>query len=364
MKIKTITCHYVYNHGASLQAYALQSYLERCGHQVEIIDYRPSYLTEPYRFFCISNPRWRSYLSRRLIYMITHIPQRIVQHIRKASFHRFTKEYLKLTPMQYYTVQELATNPPVADLYICGSDQIWNPLFQNGKDPAFYLAFGGDGSKRISYAASFAVDQISADHAKAIEPLLKSLDGISVREETGLAILHDIGMKDACCVLDPVFLLHKHDWLRFVEPYKGNRYVLTYIFEANQLAQEITKCIAKEDNLRIYSVTDVAWADKRFYTHGPIQFLNLLYHADTIVTNSFHAVAFSVIFKKNFWVLKREGTNSRLFDFLKRYGLEHRIIQSPDDLCRQGRIDYLQIEENLNEWVLASKAYLQQWGVT
>ena len=137
MKICTITCHDVYNFGASLQAYALQHYLESLGHEVEIIDYRPAYLYKKYD--------WKAFTSRKFekfnSIFITRWMFRCAKWCylrfsmgRKRHFDEFTRKYLRLTPVSYHTFIELQHNPPQADIYIAGSDQIWNPLFPNGKD--------------------------------------------------------------------------------------------------------------------------------------------------------------------------------------------------------------------------------------
>ena len=144
MKILTITCHDVYNFGASLQAYALQHYLEELGHEVEIINYRPGYLYKKYD--------WKSFTSKKFdklnSFFVTRWMFRIAKWSylrfslgRKKCFDEFTKNYLKLTDKTYYTFEELKMNPPCADIIIAGSDQIWNPLFPNGKDPSYYIDF-------------------------------------------------------------------------------------------------------------------------------------------------------------------------------------------------------------------------------
>ena len=161
MKICTITCHDVYNFGASLQAYALQHYLESLGHEVEIIDYRPAYLYKKYD--------WKAFTSRKFekfnSIFITRWMFRCAKWCylrfslgRKKCFDEFTKRYLHLTPVSYHNFVELQRNPPQADIFIAGSDQIWNPLFPNGKDPSYYMDFASHGTKRISYAASFSVN--------------------------------------------------------------------------------------------------------------------------------------------------------------------------------------------------------------
>lgn len=161
MKIKTITCHDVYNVGASLQACALVTYLRKLGHDAQIIDYKPDYLSNHYPLWGLGNPAYDKPVIREL-YNLAKLPGRLKARNgkRKAEYDRFTAEFLPLTPRRYTSNDDLKQNPPEADVYFAGSDQIWNCFFPNGKDPAFYLDFAPAGSVRASYAASFAMDDI------------------------------------------------------------------------------------------------------------------------------------------------------------------------------------------------------------
>lgn len=136
MKIKTITCHDVYNVGASLQAYALVTYLRKLGHDAQIIDYKPDYLSNHYPLWGLGNPAYDKPVIREL-YNLAKLPGRLKARNGKAEYDRFTAEFLPLTPRRYTSNDDLKQNPPEADVYFAGSDQIWNCFFPNGKDPAF-----------------------------------------------------------------------------------------------------------------------------------------------------------------------------------------------------------------------------------
>ena len=140
MKIKTITCHDVYNVGASLQAYALVTYLRKLGHDAQIIDYKPDYLSNHYPLWGLGNPAYDKPVIREL-YNLAKLPGRLKARNgkRKAEYDRFTAEFLPLTPRRYTSNDDLKQNPPEADVYFAGSDQIWNCFFPNGKDPVFLL---------------------------------------------------------------------------------------------------------------------------------------------------------------------------------------------------------------------------------
>ena len=139
MKIKTITCHNVYNYGASLQAYSLMKYLQNLGHDVEIIDYMPKYITDTLSLWAIGK-KWNNNIIIKLAFYSYVVPVRLLNRKGRKKFDLFTKKYLNLTP-RYKNFQDLCLNPPQADIYFTGSDQIWNTNIKNGLDPAFYLKF-------------------------------------------------------------------------------------------------------------------------------------------------------------------------------------------------------------------------------
>src|SRR5690606_30753264 len=151
---------------------------------------------------------------------------------RKKAFDEFHTRYIPTDPVLYTGNDELKAQLPEADAFICGSDQIWNSFFQNGKDPAFYLNFVPDNKLKISYAASFAIDEL----ADAVKPLVREnvmlLDAVGVRETSGVRILEDLGITGAEQVLDPVFLLDREHWIsEFVKPVPEN-YIFVYDFDS------------------------------------------------------------------------------------------------------------------------------------
>ena len=195
MKIATITCHDVYNYGASLQAYALQHYLESIGHNCQIIDYKPDYLSNHYNLRSVANPRFDKPMLRQL-YLMAKLPGRIGSLSRKRRFDRFTSDYLHLTTTRYASSDQIAANCPKADVYIAGSDQIWNTFFQNGHDKAFYLDFAKGKGRLVSYAASFATEKIFNDADDFVRSELKNFDAVSVRESSALTLLEALGRND------------------------------------------------------------------------------------------------------------------------------------------------------------------------
>ena len=374
MKIKTITCHHVYNYGASLQAYALQHYLESLGHNVEIIDFVPWFHSARY------NPFWVN-KSGRIASIVKILP--IMKYVlppiksflngmfktwkRKKAFDIFENKYYKLTDKKYLSLEELKLSPPLADVYVAGSDQIWNTYYENGKEPAYYLDFGNDKIKRISYAASLATLSIKKGYVDFVKTELQNFDAISVRESTGATILDSLGIKDIEVVLDPVFLIKQSHWesLAVIGNSYGlpiNNYVLVYDFLGNDPNMiSFVKSYAKKRDMPIVSINDMSkrnYAKYNINKAGPLDFLALIKNAECVISCSFHATAFSVLFKKKFYTfgLKGDNNSSRMEDFLLPLGLGDRM--SPDKELLDD-IDWSNVKTILQEKITISKNFLK-----
>ncbi len=327
MRIKTITCHDVYNVGASLQAYALQNYLKQRGHYVEIIDYKPEYLSNHYRLDYVPNARYRKRIIKQ-VYLLAKFPGRVAAILsrRKKAFDDFRDKYLELSNKQYHNYSELMQNPPEADVFITGSDQVWNPVFQNGHDPSFFLQFVPCESKKISYAASFGGESLGHEDRVRISKWLSKLDSISVRESSGVKLLEEIGI-EGCQVCDPVFLVDRQVWEKLAINPKAESYIFVYDFEHDERVERLAKRISRERNLRIVSFFKSNYSDIFCSEAGPLEFLGYIKNAEVVLSNSFHATAFSLIFHKEFFVgLRSENINSRMIDLLRDYSLSERVI--------------------------------------
>ena len=314
MKICTITCQNTDNHGARLQAYALAKHLRDQGNEVEIIDYRPPYMNPTFRVFY-----WPGNGIRKWGRFLFYLPNRIRMRRRHSSFVSFANQYLPLTERVYHTIADLRSFPPEADMYIAGSDQIWNTSFKNGTDPAYYLDFGDATVRRESYAASFATEEILPSAIPFVKENLKRFDKITVREKSGLRILEKLGFqgeqKD-----DPVFLLSKDEWSEMCDVTgQGKQYVLVYDFFSDPGIKKKAKEVARQKKLPIFAICPrYQWyAAKNFATAGPCAFLSLIKNAACLVTNSFHGIAFSMIFDKPFVFVERpDGLNERMKELL------------------------------------------------
>lgn len=336
MKVKTITCHDVYNYGASLQTFALQTFLEKNGHDVEVIDYKPFYINFPYKIslFVPPNSLVKKYTDKSVVIRFLYAFKRYLWYIpslqRKRAFDRFTKKYLKLT-RRYENNNDLAGDVPEADIYVVGSDQVWNSVTMiNGLDPAFYLQFAPAMKTRISYAASFGGTSISVERKLEIQKWLKALSAVSVRESSGLDVLRDLQISGTH-VCDPVFLLSEDEWRTMFRIDKlSEPYVLIYNLTAvNQQLIEDAIFTANQLGLKIYSVSPIKihYVDKNYTNVGPEDFVKLIFNSQFIFTNSFHATAFSIISHRQFCTYNyhSQSNSSRMYSVLEEMHMLDRL---------------------------------------
>ena len=312
MKICIITCQNAYNYGARLQAFALARYLQQQGQDVNVIDYRPDYMRGDVQVLF-----WPGLSVKKWGKMILQFPARYRAKHRKQYFDNFSRQYIPLTSKTYWNIDDLRANAPEADLYIAGSDQIWNTDFRNGTDPGYYLDFGSEHTRRISYAASFATEDVATTAREFVRNKLARFDAISVREHSALHILNSLGYCGTE-VLDPVFLLPKSDWEKIADNTgEREKYVFVYDFMNSPAVRKKAQYIAKENGLSIFSIGDkrLLYCDKNYIYAGPQTFLGLIRNASYIVSNSFHGTAFAMIFAIPCAIVNREdGLNVRMRD--------------------------------------------------
>lgn len=362
MKICTITCHDVYNHGASMQAYALMTYLKSLGHDVEIIDYKPDYLSNHYNLKSINNPKWEKNILTKFIYLTLKMPGRLISLKRKKVFDEFKEKNLIITKKRYTSNEELKKDLPQADAYICGSDQIWNSLHKNGKDPAFYLDFVPDNKIKASYAASFATDTIDDKYKPMVKEKVSKLDGVGVREKSGVKIVKELGIDKAINVVDPVFLLDRKEWDKIGTETFNDKYILVYDFDKSNLVERLATDIAKKKGYKIYTINadKPKYADKHFNLSGPSTFVSLVKNAEYVISNSFHAVVFSAIYNKNIVIVNRtENINTRMRDLLDDLNLKDRLVNKDyklEEILK--KVDYNSANKVLTEKIAFSKKYL------
>ncbi len=331
-KIGTITFHWAANYGAVLQAYALQQYLKKNGFDTEIIDYVPTRINTIQKLLAVKNRNREFFLKERRI---------------KA----FRKAELTLSKKRYGSNRSLFSCRDTYDAVICGSDQVWNKAFTMGaeKKPtlSYFLNFAGNGTKKISYAASFGLEVLPDDMAKIIKPELDSFHAVSVREESGKKILDGIGV-NSTVVADPTLLLDADDYCRLFEGKAKETppAVFSYILHSGQktalaVSRHVCNCLGVNEQ----SST----------TCGIYDWLSFEKNAKFIVTNSFHGTVFALIFHTPFITVPVENSkmNGRIETLLRSVGLENRVVSRFDggfvDRLMSSEIDWQEVDRRLGE---------------
>jgi hypothetical protein len=358
MKVNTITCHEVYNYGASLQEYALLAFLNNKGFDAEVLHYKPPYLSGHFNLRAISNPKFDKPILKEL-YLLAKLPKRLKSLEKKRNFDAFHKKYIPTNKTLYRTNEELKKNLPEGDVFICGSDQIWNSYFQNGKDPAFYLNFVPDNKKKISYAASFAIDELEEEIKPLVKENVERMHAVGVRETSGVRILNELGIDNAVQVLDPVFLLEKSHWEQFIKPVK-EQFVFVYDFDSNPVIKEIALKLKKEKGWKIYTLnSNIDYADENFWLEGSEKFLSLVSQSQMNITNSFHSTAFSLIFERQLVVVNRsEKINTRMRDLLELMGLSEYLISNSREFDTLPKIDFKEVKPQMGKHIQRSTEFL------
>lgn len=341
MTIYTITFCNTTNVGAALQEYALQKYLQLQKYDVKVVDYIPKFMAENHSVFAgIIKSKDISQFIKSLVLMPLKIN-------RKIKYWSFSKKYITLTRACRTAGDIEKLEQP--DAYIVGSDQVWNDELVNW-DSGYFLQFKTT-ARKIAYAASAGKDEFSGEFLDGIKKRVQDFSKISVREESLKKAFDSIKMTSVKQVLDPVFLLSKEHYETILRKPKAEHYVLLYEAEANEQCINVARKLAKSYGLKIVQMNRINnryGVEQLYPCVSPTEFLGLVKYADYIVTNSFHAVAMSLILEKQFWVVRLKERFSRLESILKAAGAENRIIQN-EGLDFQDNIDYRRVNMNLKQ---------------
>lgn len=265
----------------------------------------------------------------------------------------FLSKHVKLSKRCYTSYDELERDPPEADIYVTGSDQVWNSQYNEGVEKAYYLAFAPKGKKKFSYAASIGMESFPEAEINETKNLLLEYSKVGVRESSAIKILSDIGINDAEHVVDPTLLISNEEWTGMAKTdsfVKTEPYLLIYTVEYSKkiIITEYAHEIAKKLNLKVYMVTaggfrDDVDCDRIFHFVSPERFLNLMSQADFIIASSFHGTAFSVKMNRQFLSISPDKFNSRVYSFLDSLGLADRIKK--DAYCPLDAIDTIDYSE-------------------
>jgi hypothetical protein len=333
MKIALFTIWHVYNYGAEMQTYATVKALKLMGHDVEVIDVR---LVDGF-------PKS---LKIRIASCISYFSK------QNRKFSEFWRENIP-SSKRYRSLEEIRRDSPNADIYLVGSDQVWNPMLTGGLSNVFFLDFGNTSIPKISYASSFGCTELSQSFINDYGQSLSRFSHISCRELSGVGLLKKHLNIDAATVLDPTLLhqdyseltgsMNEQDTLVFY-PVSGN------VEDINKFSQEL----AKSQNLIFIN------ANKRDSLFGKItwdcltipDWLRTLGQAKFVVTTSFHGLAFSILFHRQFVAIGvNKSRNTRITNLLSQLGLLDRYYEDLETLKQnkpwENKINYSEVDEKL-----------------
>ena len=336
MKLGIITMHNVLNYGSALQAYALQRALDNIGIENEIIDYK--FLKETTK-----DKSFRNYIELVINFIKNAILGFPLQK-KKYKFRGFYNENFKLSKIEY-SPSSIKLNPPPYDIYMVGSDQVWNPKHIKGDDN-FLLSFVSDDKIKISYASSFAISELPLDQIDMYASNLKCFKTISVREETGKNIIEKLLNKKAFVACDPTVLLTKEHWLAIANQSTlklPEKYILVY--ELNYMFDPYPDIVNIIDKVQEMLNLPVIYLDGRkeyafrknskiIKSAGPSDFIKLVSEATFVITTSFHGTVFSTLFDKPLYgvVKSRCNEDSRIISYLTQIGGEKSIISYNENI--------------------------------
>lgn len=384
MKIGIVTFSRCDNYGAELQAYALQKKLNDLGYDAEVLDLEMQKkklastrvivkaIINRYKQFGL----WKG--TGKVIRLI--VDKYALRQSTKRNQDKIVEKHKLFTSFfndftrhsnRYYSLSDVYTADMPYDIYIAGSDQIWNYMQTDYLDVYFLMFANRFHARKISYAASFSVPYIPDDLKRKYKKLIENLDFISVRELDGQRIVEECSRRKAEVVLDPTLLLDKKEWIENVGvagEYANKRYVLVYTLSGSRYIYYLAKSVASQLGVEVINIKSNFCRTKgdegitHLYNVGPREFVSLFEHAAYVITDSFHGTAFSINFNIPFTTLLNPSSNmnSRALSILKITRLENRLIYDngenllPNDL----HVNYTKVNRIIEEWREKSLNYL------
>ena len=353
MKISIITVLNTINYGSVLQTFATQKYLESLGMEVEFVDY----IREDQQF---------TYMIKKIVFdKKTNIKKWLKKPIRDIMdiisvfqanklFRSFLTQNIHLTAKQYTSLQELKKDVPCADIYATGSDQMWNSGWNQGIEKSFFLEYVPNDKKRIAFSTSIGKVSWDQKEADIIVPLIKKYDYITLREKSAVELLGRYGI-ESHLVLDPTLLFNRSQWIDYLPPKQiHTRYLLVYQLHLKHDQADFmdaVNTVATRKGLQIKRIS-YSYSDhnigKKIVLPDVFTFLRLIYDAEFIITDSFHGMAFSINFNKQFAVVYPDQYSTRMDSLLSLLGLKNRRYICNNSEIIEKRIDYTYVNQILD----------------
>lgn len=338
MKIAILTQPLHNNYGGLLQAFALQHYLKHQGHDVLTVDFSKDNKLRYFGIKTIIGNVIRKYLLRRPLKSIFPVTDKLKRAIGQHT-NRFIAEHIQTTQKIHSVAEFTYIKQYGFDAYIVGSDQVWRPAYSPGM-VAFFLSFlsNQDKAKRVAYAASFGVDncdEFSAEQLAEYAPLLQRFDAIGVREDSAVDLCKQHFGTIAEHVIDPTLLLDKEAYCDLVIKDNipvSNGNMMVYVLDKAPAKQQIIQQVASERRLTPFTVMP-----EQDGIYPPVtKWLRGFMDAEYVVTDSFHGVAFSIIFNKPFIAIGNHGRGlARFTSVLNMFELSERLVFSQNQLTSE-----------------------------
>lgn len=322
MKVGILTFQFAHNYGALLQAYGLYSYLQDKGYAAEVINYIPAKVKKEYSM----NPL---VYTKSLKGIISLAIRNFKRRKQNRLFCSFQGDILRCG-YPLYTSKELQEKQTEFDCIFVGSDQVWN-VELTGLIKEYFLDFQIPGIRKIAYAGSFGTEDINTFQQEQVKTYFKDYSALSVREKNGKEIIKRYANIDSTVVCDPVFLLTKEQWKTFARKPdsvdNNQKFILYYTLKQNDSLAISAEKYAKENGWKVYSIHPTAVkqkiSGKQLYDVGPKEFVWLIMNSERVVSNSFHATAFSIIFEKQLMYQEVNGLGSRVTSLFEQLDIRN-----------------------------------------
>lgn len=306
-KIGVITIYGEENYGNRLQNYAVIKYLNNLGYNAQTL------VVMPKRFL---KKKIKDNIKNIVAYVLKN---KYLSRTRKNNFIKFTKKYI---PTRYIKTEGFNIPNSVSDEYdffVVGSDQVWNPTFgRYEKDYNNMFLFFTVPEKKICFSPSIGISEIPQNWTKQFKKGLDTFEYISIREEDGAKLVKELCGKDAQVLIDPTMMLEKEDWLNIsnIKNKIKENYILEYFLgDCEQNLEEFLSKKSSLENLKRIKILDKSNPD--IYVSGPSEFITLIAEASLVVTDSFHACVFSILFDVPFIIVKRKDFNNDMFSRIR-----------------------------------------------
>lgn len=368
-KIGILTFHCANNFGAMLQAYALKTFLCAHGREADIVRYEPFYMVGRHWWFPYIP--WKGLKDR--LWGIWYLAAGFWPRWQMRETYSAQLRNMKAFREQYLVDRRRRKIRTLAGLcalrypyYVLGSDQIWNPKITCGLRRAYFGAFyNRHKEKVVSYAASLGGAALPDGYDAEFAKLVRHVDVLSVREQAAVPYVERLSGKEATAVLDPVFFLRQEAWQRVerIPPQaRGRDYLLFYVTEANAEMTAYAQALARETGLAVIELcAEPQKADTGFaadLTAGPAELLGYIHNAAFVVSNSFHAVAFSILYEKQFLAFLHSRVGERIENILRLHGLLERLYAQPNTADIRAPIDWQAVRGKTEALAEASGAFL------